>query len=92
METLQIKKLSQAIVHTSNKIKFCATLACTELGEDEIDGLSRILEECVDELEQAANTVELLPEAHYTVKRKHGGRLLHAVPKPLDVVKEPQTA
>ena len=60
MEKLELKKLSQAIINVSNKIKFCATLAVTELGEDEIDGLSRILEGCTDELEQAAVVIELL--------------------------------
>ena len=78
MENLDLKKLSQAIKHTANKIKFCATLAVVELNEDEVDGLSRILEECVDEMEQAANTVELLNPAEYRMKRKQGGKL-HAV-------------
>ena len=79
MEKLEIRKLSQAIKDTANKVKFCASLACTELDEDEIDGLSRILEDCVDKLEQAANTVELLPEADYAMKKR--GRMLHAVPR-----------
>ena len=57
MEKLELKKLSQSITNTTNKIKFCATLAVVELGEDEIDGLSRILQECVDDLEQVANTI-----------------------------------
>ena len=92
MENLGLKKLSQAIRNTTNKIKFCSTLAVAELGEDEIDGLSRILEECVEELEQAANTVELLPDGEYKMKKK--GRILHAVPDPLIMmpVKEQQPA
>lgn len=81
METLEVKKLSQAIKNTTNKIRFCATLAVVELGEDEIDGLSRILEECVDDLEQAANTVELLTPSNYVMTRKNSK--LHAVPYPL---------
>lgn len=90
MENLEIRKLSQAIKNTTNKVKFCATLACTELDEDEIDGLSRILEDCVEELEQAANTVELLPNAPYAMKKR--GRLLHAVPNPIEMAKEKQPA
>ena len=79
MEKLELKKLSQAIINTKNKVKFCASLAVTALDEDEIDGLSRILEECIDELEQAAHTIELLPVADYTMKKK--GHYLRAVPK-----------
>ena len=77
MEKLELKKLSQSITNTTNKIKFCATLAVVELGEDEIDGLSRILQECVDDLEQAANTIELLPESSYAMQRR--GKVLKAV-------------
>jgi hypothetical protein len=79
MEKLEWKKLSQAIKNTTNKIKFCASLAVTELDEDQIDGLSRILEDCADELEQAANTVELLQPSDFSMKRNKG-KLLRAVP------------
>lgn len=91
MEKLEIRKLSQAIKNISNKVKFCATLAVTELEEDEIDGLSRILEDCVDELEQAAHTVELLPESDYAMKQR--GKRLHAVQKVVNLaVREQQPA
>ena len=77
MEKLDLKKLSQSITNTTNKVMFCAAVCAGELGEDEIDGLSRILEDCADELEQAAHTVELLPESDYTITRR--GRVLKAV-------------
>ena len=91
MENFDIRKLSQTVRNTTNKVKFCASLAVTALDEDEIDGLSRILEGCAEELEQAANTIELLPVADYAMK-KHG-RYLQAVPTPLPVaMKEQQPA
>jgi hypothetical protein len=75
METLQLKKLSQAIINTKNKVKFCRIMCCEGLEEDEIDGLSLILADVVDELEQEANTVEMLKPADYAMKRKgHGLR------------------
>ena len=78
METLQLSKLSQAIKNTTNKLRFCGTLAVTALDEDEIDGLSRIIDDCVEELEQAANTIDMLKPADYAMKQR--GRLLKAVP------------
>lgn len=75
MEKLDLKKLSQAILNTKNKVQFCASVCAGELGEDEIDGLSHILEECCEEMEQAANTVDLLRPADYAMQRK--GRSLN---------------
>ena len=80
MEKLYLNKLSQAILNTKNKVQFCAAVCAGELGEDEIDGLSRILEECCEEMEQAANTIDLLRPTDYAMQRK-GGRL-RAVPFP----------
>lgn len=92
MKNLNMKKLSQAILKTRNKLMLCATIDGAELNEDEVSGLTAIIEDCCDELEQAANTIALLPEGDYA-KRKGAGRgLLHAVPKPLELAKETQTA
>ena len=87
MEKLQIRKLSQAIQNTTNKIKFCATLAVTELDEDEIDGLSRILEGCVEELEQATDVIDLLKPSDFAMQKNAGK--LYAVPT-INAVKLPQ--
>ena len=75
MEKLDLNKLSQAILNTKNKVQFCASVCAGELGEDEIDGLSHILEECCEEMEQAANTIELLRPADYAMQ--HKGRTLN---------------
>ena len=77
MDTLELKKLSQAITNTKNKVKFCRIMCVEGLDEDEVDGLSLILADVVDEMEQAANTVDLLKPSEFQMKRK--GTLLKAV-------------